>query len=147
MHFLGFALGSNLSYRGIILKLSESDRLKIVETYDGYPLDEKSGFHIYIGRNIPRFNPDDTQLVISQEELDEFFHLQEVFEGLTRFQCIGIWKGEQELSEMVTIFNVTLRDIITVFLDYIDTFEQEADYIEILNSKQILLQKRGDTNA
>jgi hypothetical protein len=123
------------------LKLSELDKLKVIETYDGYPLDEKNGFHVYIGRNIPKSNPDDTQLIISQDELDEFFQLQEIFEGLTRIQCIGIWKGEQELSEMIIIFDVTLRDIITVFLDYIDTFEQEAVYIEILNSKQILLSK------
>ena len=63
------------------------------------------------------------QIKVTQSELDKFFELQEVFEGLTRFQCIGIWKGEQELSEMATIFDVTLRDVITVFLDYIDSFE------------------------
>jgi hypothetical protein len=62
------------------LKLSDSDRLKIVETYDGHPLDEKASFNVYIGRNIPKTNPEDLQTVVSQEELDEFFHLQEVFE-------------------------------------------------------------------
>jgi hypothetical protein len=55
------------------LKLSELDKLKVIETYDGYPLDEKASFNVYIGRNIPKINPDDPQEIVSKEDLDLFY--------------------------------------------------------------------------
>jgi hypothetical protein len=122
------------------LKLSKLDKLKVVETYDGYPLDEKASFNVYIGRNIPKINPGDPQEIISKEDLDLFFTDQLVFEGLTRIECNGIWKGVVEKSELIIIFDATLRQVLTLFLEYLVDFRQEAVYIDILNSKQILLE-------
>jgi hypothetical protein len=124
--------------------LKNHEKHKLIETYCGHPLDEKGSFNVYIGRNIPKQSEESEQKVVTQEELDKFFDLQEIFEGLTRISCKGMWKGEQELSEMIIIFDVSLRDIMTVFLEYMDFFSQEAVYIDILNSKQIKL-KRGQS--
>ena len=56
-----------------------------------------------------------------------------------------MWKGELEASEAAVIFEVTLREVMSVFLKYIELYHQDAVYIDIPNSRQIIL-KKGDTN-
>jgi hypothetical protein len=121
--------------------LKNHEKHKIIETYCGHPLDEKGSFNVYIGRNIPKKTEHEVQKVISQSDLDLFFADQRIFEGLTRITGNGMWKGVPEKSEMIIIFNVTLREILTVFLEFMDDFDQEAVYIDIHNSKQILLER------
>lgn len=120
-------------------------RIKTIETFCDFQLDEMSTFHVYIGCNIPKETPEDEQQVITVDELDRFFELQEIFTGLTRIPCTGMWKGELEASEAAVIFEVTLREVMSVFLKYIELYHQDAVYIDIPNSRQIIL-KKGDTN-
>ncbi|NJK70872.1 MAG: hypothetical protein HC932_01205 [Thermales bacterium] len=118
-----------------LLMAKDDSKLKIIETFDDYPLDEKSSFRVYLGRDIPKQNPEDAQLIVTDEELTEFFDTQEALDGLTRVYCDGIWKGESEQSVMVIALNVTLREVMTFGYDYMDAFEQLAVYIEITNTK------------
>lgn len=124
------------------MNLADFDKLKIIETFNGYPLDEKASFNVYIGRNIPKLHPEDEQQFVSKYDLDAFFADQIIFEGLTRISSQGIWKGVAEESELIIIFDVTLRQVLTLFLEYLLDFRQEAVYIDILNSKQILLEAK-----
>jgi hypothetical protein len=110
-------------------------RLKVIETFNDYPLDKKSAFRIFLGRNIPNQNLNEIQLIVTDEELVEFFDTQEELTGLTRFDCDGMWEGDTEQSIMVIAFAVTLRQVLNFGFDYMETFSQHAVYIEFCETK------------
>ena len=60
----------------------QESKLRIIETYADLPLDQKTSFRIYLGRNIPKVHVDDTQVIITDKELDVFFDTQEILDSL-----------------------------------------------------------------
>jgi RNA recognition motif-containing protein len=127
------------------------ESIKFIETYSGRPLDEIGSFHLYIGRNIPdRDNEGEVLREITTEELNNFFksctkvvdnNTIPLFQGYTRIPCYGFWDGETENSEQVIIFRVPLRDILSFCFAYMKEFDQNAVYVEIINSTQFLIER------
>lgn len=115
--------------------------LRTIETFADFPMDQKNSFRIYLGRNIPKENIEDEQVVVTEEELSLFFDTQETLTGLTKVDCEGIWKGEREQSIIVIAFDVTLREVVKFSYEYMQLFLQQAVYIECSNTKTIELYK------
>jgi hypothetical protein len=129
------------------------ERIKFVETYSGRPLDEIGSYHLYIGRNIPNRNNEGQILrEITPEELNNFFTSMTkvvnsttvpLFQGYTRIPCFGFWDGAVENSEQVIIFRVPLRDILLFCFSYIREFDQDAIYVEVINSTQFIIEREA----
>ena len=125
------------------------EKIKSIETYAGRPLDEIGSFHLYIGRNVPdRINDGEILREITTEEINNFFTtLKKVvkgktvplFTGYTRIPCFGFRDGQVENSEQVIIFRVPLRDILQFCFAYIKEFDQDAVYVEVINSTQFII--------
>ncbi len=116
------------------------------ETFKGIPLDEIQSFRVYIGRNVPdAFGNFDYE--ITEEQMDFFFENQNIFEGYNRVPSKGMWLKTPGKSEVVSLFEVSLREVLELFLDYIDKFNQDAVYIECLNGNPFLFETIKPTEA
>lgn len=119
------------------------------ESINGVSINEKKAFNIYIGKNVPQ-SKEDIDLgrirTILDEEIEQFFLFQTQFTGYTRLQAKGKWTSQEEPygvtyedSEMVTVFNATLKEVCDFALSYIVAFGQEAIYVDILESTQVVI--------
>lgn len=127
---------------------------EIIEMYQGNPLDSSGSFNVYIGKNIPQ-NEEDILLnrvrTIPEDRIETFFRIQNLITGYTRIQAKGKWTSQVESfetvfedSELIVIFDVSLRIVVEFALEYIDWFGQEAVYIDILQTSQIIVKKESN---
>ncbi len=120
-----------------------------VRAINGIPLDEPRSFNVYIGKNIPQ-NDEDKRLerirVIDSDMLDAYFITQKHFAGYTRVPVKGMWTSviepyevTHEESEMIILFDTTLQRVCDFAAEFLDIFGQEAIYVAILESAQIII--------
>jgi hypothetical protein len=120
-----------------------------VRSINGIPLDESRSFNVYVGKNIPQSNEDVLKgevRVIDEVMLDTYFKTQKHFAGYTRVPAKGMWTSEvkpfevvHEESEMIILFDTTLQKVCDFASEFLDIFGQEAIYVDILESSQIVI--------
>lgn len=95
-------------------------------------------FVIYIGLNIPMKEGDKYQTVISEHAINDFFDKQPYFTGFTRMPATGLWKREAEKSEAIYVFDTTLEKVLKFAHHYAILFDQDAVFVQVLNTPTFL---------
>jgi hypothetical protein len=90
-------------------------------------------YQLFMGRNIP--NGD----IVTNKEWQEFINvLDTVFDGYTISEVDGVWKGEHERTECVTVCTKYEDDVMYVANKYKDAFMQDAVAIQQLPAMEFV---------
>ncbi|NJK70845.1 MAG: hypothetical protein HC932_01050 [Thermales bacterium] len=118
------------------------NRIKLIETFNGFPIEEQYSVIVYIGKSM--YANDDKTIVIDipDAEIDKFFEYQGYIDGYTRIPGKGRYGETLESSEMVLMFDKTLRNVLNFCYEYNRRFSQEAVYIDINPPTQLLIKER-----
>ena len=107
------------------------ERIKLVETFHGYPLDQEYSCTVFIGKSVYIDEAKEHTVDIPEDKIDRFFKEQGYIEGYTRIAGKGRHRQTVENSEMVLMFDKTLRNVLKFCYEYNRKFKQEAVYLEV----------------
>ena len=107
------------------------ERIKVIETFHGYPLDQKYSCTVFIGKSVYIDKEKKNTVDIPEEKIDRFFKNQGYIDGYTRIPGKGRYGETLENSEMILMFDKTLRNVLKFCYEYNRKFKQEAVYLEV----------------
>lgn len=108
---------------------SDIERIQLVETYHGYPLDNVYSCTVFIGKSMYIDEKKVDTVDIPETEIDTFFKKQGYISGYTRIPGKGRYGKTIEKSEMVLMFDKTLRNVLKFCYEYNKEFDQDAVYL------------------